>query len=84
MAVFLGQTKIFSKVSYPSATTYVPYVPSGSFLGNGIYLQPGGGATQVPLGYLDAKPGVAYTIVATGYVGGSGTQALQAIISEDV
>lgn len=84
VSVFIGQTKIFNNVLYQGSTAYVGFLPSGSILYDGIYLQPVGTTTLVPLGYIVPKPGMAYTIIATGFVGGSGTQALQAIVSEDV
>lgn len=84
VTVIIGQTKVFSKVSYRGTTGYAALAPSNSILFDGIYLQPVGSATSIPIGYLNAQPGMAYTIIASGFVGGSGNQILQAIVTEDV
>jgi len=80
--VLVNNQVVVQNIAFKSASDYVP-INIGS-ASNSIALQVPGQSFQVPLTYLNAAPGMAYTVFAEGYVGGSGIEALQGVIAADI
>jgi len=81
--VLLNQQKLFSKVTYKTVTPYITVSTNFSPL-NLLVLQVPGTTTEFTLTNFNPQPGMAYTVFAEGFVGGSGSEALQGIVAVDI